>query len=227
MLTRLGSDYRKSQSGSSVIEVMIAMAIFIIIAASSVVTILGSFTTTRLAKEETLATLFAQEGLEAVQSIRNQAWSNLVVGTYGLENSGGNWIFAGSPDLDPSGKFTREAVIVAVERDTGGDIVSSGGIVDNDTVQVTVNVNWSFTPTRQNTVTLDTYLTDWQHGQGSGSGGGGGTTTCSQYCLGLSYSGGTCRQNSQQCSNNSEVHESGGDILCTGGASADTCCCVP
>lgn len=52
-------------------------------------------------------------------------------------------------------------------------------------------------------------------------------TTCAQYCQGLTYSNGTCRANSNQCTVNGETYESGGDIYCTGGFSADSCCCNP
>jgi len=50
---------------------------------------------------------------------------------------------------------------------------------------------------------------------------------CNNYCMGLGYSSGICRRNSQQCSNNGEVWESDGDVYCTGGPSSDTCCCRP
>ena len=52
--------------------------------------------------------------------------------------------------------------------------------------------------------------------------------TCSQYCVSLGgYISGTCRQNTAQCTGNGEIYESGGDMFCTGGPSADTCCCQP
>jgi type II secretory pathway pseudopilin PulG len=52
-------------------------------------------------------------------------------------------------------------------------------------------------------------------------------STCPLYCTGLGYSGGTCRANPTQCVSNLEIYQSGGDTFCTGGASADTCCCAP
>lgn len=53
----------------------------------------------------------------------------------------------------------------------------------------------------------------------------GGADTCTSYCSSLNYSSGTCRQNADQCLENSETHESSGDQYCTGGPSVDTCCC--
>jgi prepilin-type N-terminal cleavage/methylation domain-containing protein len=57
--------------------------------------------------------------------------------------------------------------------------------------------------------------------------GGTGATPCSQWCEDLEYSYGTCEQNAQQCISNGGTHEPGADELCTGGANADTCCCMP
>jgi len=52
-------------------------------------------------------------------------------------------------------------------------------------------------------------------------------STCQQYCVSLgSYAQGTCRKNSAACNTNSETHQSGGDLYCTGGADFDTCCCL-
>ncbi len=58
------------------------------------------------------------------------------------------------------------------------------------------------------------------------AGGGGGTITCDSYCQGLGYGGGVCRNHWRSCLWNDEAYESGGDQYCTGGPSADTCCCT-
>jgi prepilin-type N-terminal cleavage/methylation domain-containing protein len=52
--------------------------------------------------------------------------------------------------------------------------------------------------------------------------------SCTSYCASLATnSSGTCRNNPNSCSQNGETHQSGGDIYCTGGKNADTCCCAP
>ncbi len=50
--------------------------------------------------------------------------------------------------------------------------------------------------------------------------------TCSNYCIENRYDSGTCRINWSLCRDNQEVNEPVGDVYCTGGQSADTCCCV-
>ncbi len=49
-------------------------------------------------------------------------------------------------------------------------------------------------------------------------------TTCGNYCMNNSYLGGVCRQNAQQCLNNSETYESGGNGYCPGPPQTHCCC---
>jgi len=210
--------------GQSIIEVIVAVSILVIIAASSVVAILGAFSSGRLAEEETRASLIASEGLEAVQSIRNQSWSDLIDGLYGLENLDGAWVFSGNEDTDPTGKFTRTVELLPVRRDLTGDITQSGGIVDEDTKEVIINVNWAFTPGRINDVRIRTYLTNWQEAVDPNTAIGGTITTCNDFCQGTGYVSGLCRKSQNECSSNSETYEEGGDQFCINKPN-DTCCC--
>lgn len=50
-------------------------------------------------------------------------------------------------------------------------------------------------------------------------------TSCLQVCQNNNFTQSACRQNAQQCVINNEIYISSGNIFCTGGASADTCCC--
>lgn len=51
--------------------------------------------------------------------------------------------------------------------------------------------------------------------------------SCGEYCGSIGFGSGICRQNSTQCDKNNSTHQSGGDNYCTGGTSADACCCAP
>ena len=155
----------KKNLGFGIVEVIVAMSIFIIIAVTAVTTIIGSFSTNRLGDEETKATLIAQEGLEAARSIKNQGWANPFLGTLctsgcGVSISGGVWSWLGSSNT--SGNFTRIITVANVQRNGGSDIVTSGGTDDPDTKKVTSTVTWNFTPARNNTVSLATYLTNFR-----------------------------------------------------------------
>jgi len=218
---------KKFFAGQSVVEVIIAISIIVIIAASSVVAVLGTFSTNRLGEEESQAAYLAAEGMEAVQSIRNQGWSGLTDGTHGLINTSGVWEFSGSEDTDPSGKFTRTVEISPVIRNLNEDIVSSGGAVDPDTKKVMSTVSWNFTVARQNTVSYTSYLTNWQNAVDPETASGPDITSCAQYCEAIGYPlGGVCRKNSSECVQNGETYVQPGDQFCTS-APNDTCCCTP
>ncbi len=197
-----------SSKGQSIIEIVIAVSLMMIIAAGSVTAILGSFNSSRLAKEQSQASMIASAGLEAVRSIRDQSWANLIDGTYGLSSASGTWAFSGSSDQDSSQKFTRSIT------------VSSGP--GDDTKTILSHVIWDFTPSRHNTVEMTMLLTDWQLTKPVT---GLGITACSDYCLSLSYISGTCRVNPSQCTSNSEAYVPGGNAFCTAPPD-DTCCCA-
>lgn len=189
----------RSHCGQSVVEIIIAVGLFSIIAGSSIIAILSSFSSTRLSEEYTMATAIATEGLEAAQSIRNQSWSALTNGAHGLSNSGGTWAFSGTTDIDASGRFTRTVTLSSVQRNNAGDIVASGGTVDAETKLVTASVTWNFTESRSNTVTLVQYLTNWQTGKNKPGIGG----SCAQQatCLAVDTSSVTLTNGNKRLSN--------------------------
>lgn len=204
--------------GQSVVEVMLAAGLFVIFSAGIVTAVLGGLDNNRVAGEQTIANQLASEGLEAVRSIKNQAYTNLVNSTgTGVAVTGGVWSFSGTNNIFD--KYTRVITVNDVLRDINGNIVASGGTLDPDTKKVISTVSWNVNSARANSVVLTTYLTNW--------GVGGGTpTTCNDYAIQQGYAGGTCRQNTTQCTNHGETHLSAGDVYCTVPA-ADICCNLP
>ena len=179
----------RRQAGFSVIEVILAAALFMIIATGSITVILQGTDSNRLGEEQTVANQYAAEGIEAVRSIKNQGFSNLVNDTEaGVVRSGSNvWAFNGQPNntntFNPVGKYTRVLTVSDVQRNCNLDIVASGGAIDPLTKKITSTVSWNFTPSRANSVQLSTYLSDWKQPITSLLGGGvlvygdGGTTS--------------------------------------------------
>src|SRR3989344_6657629 len=157
------------KKGFSVVEVILAVFMFIIIAATGVATVIHSFSVNRQAEEETQATLIAQEGIEGVRSIKNQSWGNLTAGTYGLDTTGNVWSFDAGPDN--VGKFLRTIVISDVQRDVGGNIVASGGTPDPAAQKIDATVDWDFSDVRARSITLATYLTNFRKAISLGRGG--------------------------------------------------------
>lgn len=146
--------------GLGLIELIVASGIFAVIASTGIVIMLNSYTINRLADDETEAALYAQEGIEAVLSIRNQAWSNLSAGSYGLSSSSGYWRFSGSEDSYKD--MVRVATVSAVYRDSSHNVATSGGYLDRDTFKVSSQVAWNSVPVGKKTTTLTTFVTNFR-----------------------------------------------------------------
>lgn len=189
--------------GFSLVEVLLSVSIFGLLLIFLVGGLIYGQEGTALSGARTRATFLAEEGLEASRNIRDSGFANLTGGTFGLSNSTSHWVFSGSSDT--TDQFTRSITISSV---------------DANRKQIVSTVAWQQNPQRLGSVQLTTYLTNWKAGTSINS--------CTIYCQSVgSYSLGTCRENSQQCTNNNETYEAGGNPYCTGGSSEDTCCCKP
>lgn len=161
-----------NQSGLSILEVILASALFVIFATGSVRALLQNYNTNRLGAEYTVANQFASEGLEAVRSIKNQSFANLVnTAGCGLIRNGSNvWAFQ-SPTCtnntlvhSSSDNYIRTIKVEPVDRDDippAGNIVFPGGTLDPDTKKITSTVTWNFNSARPETLSLVAYLSDW------------------------------------------------------------------
>lgn len=144
--------------GQSLVDILLAVVIFSIGATGFVLVLSESFTTARVASETIQANSLIVEAVEATKSIRDESFHNLVDGTYGLDDTSGLWEFSGSSDV--IGKYTREVTISGIERDGNGDIVESGGTLDNRTKKITVDITWEISPTRTGEAQFVTFITD-------------------------------------------------------------------
>jgi len=134
--------------GQSLIEILVALSIFIAGTVTIAVLVLDANISSRQGIERTQAIALAREGLEAARSLRDADFDNLIVGTHGIILSG-TWMFSGSSDTQD--QFTRRVVITDI---------------DVDTKAVESSVNWQFTQPRQTSVTSTGYLTDWKQTHG-------------------------------------------------------------
>lgn len=168
--------YARGNSGFSVIEILLAAALFVIIAGGVIEVTLQGLQNNRGAQEQTQASQFLSEGFEAVRSIKQQGYANIInsAGT-GVVISGGIWTFAGTNNT--FGKFTRTITVGDVNRDGSGNIVASGGTLDPQTKKITITVTWNaIDAVHQNTISQTQYLTNWKK-RGVLVYGDGGTTT--------------------------------------------------
>lgn len=150
--------------GFSLVEVIIAASI-ITISVLSIVGVYSTFVKNTFDNTRPIqATYLAEEGVEAVKSMRDFGWnsniSSLTVGsTYRLyfNNSLNKWQATTTATLIDS-TFDRTIVLGTAYRD-GSDNLTVSGTADSNTRLLTVNVAW-INHGATSTKTLQTYITN-------------------------------------------------------------------
>jgi prepilin-type N-terminal cleavage/methylation domain-containing protein len=182
--------YLHWQRGFSVLEVLLASIIFVIFSSAAVMVVLQAFNANRIGQENSIATQFATEGLEAVRSIRNQGFTNIdgLASTYcssgaGVQLSGGVWTLkaaATSDTLSSDTRFSRVITICdAIRTATASSDLDTSGITYENVKKVTSTVTWKFKSAQStaNSISLVTYLTNWRSKKGGMLVYGDGGTT--------------------------------------------------
>ncbi len=131
--------------GFFLVEMLLTSAIFVLFLAGFSGALYYGLQSSSLAGERGRAMSYAEEGQEAVRSIRNANFANLVDGTYGLSYSSGAWSLTGSQDT--SGIFTRTVTVASV---------------GSNKKNVTVTVTWRQTPSRTGSVSMESRFTNWK-----------------------------------------------------------------
>lgn len=148
--------------GQSIIELIIAMAIFSLIGAAMIVMVVGSFTALVQGGEHTQAKALAQEGIEAVRAIKDRAWNENIYSTSSISVSSGQWVFDGEGTTETIGQFTRTISFDNVCRDSSDDITDCpGDYIDVHSKKATVSISWEIRPGVTNLVQRIAYLTNW------------------------------------------------------------------
>lgn len=144
---------RVGEAGFSLIEAILSVATFMLFVTALVGIYLSGTEGVDVAHDHQRASQIAREGAEAVRSIRDDDFANLIDGTYGLQISGGTWqLCTCADDID---EFSRQLTISSI---------------DSDTKEIEVSVNWQATKSREGDYKLVTQLTDWRQPTGVLSG---------------------------------------------------------
>ena len=154
--------YFRNQKGLSLVEILVALAIFALVASSVGVLVMDSYSSSQKGGERSKAEAFAQEGIEAVRSIRERGWNELPVGQYGLTSDKNYWRLTAGPDILDS--YSREIIIEKACRGPQGTIVSCSepdAALDLYTKKITSRVTWSGITGRPSEARLVSYLTNW------------------------------------------------------------------
>lgn len=152
----------KSPKGQSILEVIVAMAIFSLIASSMAAMAVGGFTALTQGGEQIEAANLAQEGIEAVRAIRDRAWNKNIYSKSSVAINAGEWVFSGEGTEETIGQYTRVITFSDVCRDALDEIVACpGSYNDVHSKKVTVAVSWPVRSGVVNSVQKISYLTNW------------------------------------------------------------------
>ncbi len=141
----LGSKTEFDSNGFSLVEVLLATALFAIIVTALIGAIAYAQESVAVSGHKPNAVLLAEEGMEAVRNMRDEDFSNLTDGTYGLNGSGEVWVLSEENDVTDD-FYTRQI-----------DISS----VSSNIKQINVTVSWQKQYGGTAAVTLTSYLTNW------------------------------------------------------------------
>lgn len=155
----------RKEKGFGLVEILIVGVVVAIGFVGIVAFLINSSGLIFQVTRNTEAVALAEEGMEAVRSMRDESWSSnidaLIAGTtYYPEISGNKWTLSSTDPGPINGLYTRTVVLGNVNRDPVTDDISSSGNPDDSTRQVTVKVTWSENQTTKD-VTLVTYITNF------------------------------------------------------------------
>lgn len=135
----------KREDGFVLVEVLLASSLFVMFLTAFAGVYFYGHQSQVLAGDRSRAVMYAEEGQEAVRSIKNNNFSNLIDGTHGLVYSNNAWNFSGTEDV--SGGFTRTTTITPI---------------DANRKSVTTTVSWQQTPSRTGSISLTGVITNWK-----------------------------------------------------------------
>lgn len=162
---RVPQKFRRA-AGIGLVEIVIAVGIFAAAGFALMALVQYSAAVMDNNLRRIQAAFLAEEGIEAVRHLRDQAWTNIgnsspVTPYYLVFTPGAPASWALTPVAPPaiSGTFTRQITLPEVQRSGTDDIVASGGVVDPNTLLVRVTVSWR-DRSEAKSLQLETYLTN-------------------------------------------------------------------
>jgi type II secretory pathway pseudopilin PulG len=138
-------EWSTTKQGFLLVEVLLASSVFILFLTAFAGVFYYGQEALVVAGNKSRAIMFAQEGQEAVRSMKNVNFANVSNGTYGLVYTNNAWSLSGTQDV--SGVYTRQVVISQI---------------DANRKNVIVNVTWQQTPQRTGAVSLTSRVTNWK-----------------------------------------------------------------
>lgn len=153
--------------GQSLIEVIIAMAIFSLIVVSIVGLVLGGLALLSEGGRFMQAENLASEAIEASRSIFRNDWSKSEISQSAITQSGGQWDFVGENTSEQIGQYTRTINFYPIYRNDFYDIVSSttpASYLDVHSILMKAYIEWEARNGKTNSVEKMAILSNWSAG---------------------------------------------------------------
>jgi len=149
---------RDNQKGQLFIEVLLAVALASLLVVAGVGVVSPSVRISTLSQDNEGASWLIQQQFEIIRSIRNEDWNSI--------GTNGTYSVADIPDLQLQNgprtydKFTISIIISDVFRDVNDNIVTTGGVFDDQTKEIMVRAEWDWLG-EPKTEEQIVYLTNW------------------------------------------------------------------
>lgn len=149
-------------AGQGLIEIIIAVAIFALLAASMISLALGGNMAILQGGEQLRAQSLANEALEAVRSVGARAWNELKYNQSAVATSSNQWILSGEGTDESLGNYQRQIVFSDVCRDALHNISNCPATyIDKSTKKVSVTISWQVRPGVNGSIVREAYVTNW------------------------------------------------------------------
>lgn len=135
-----------AKKGFSLVEVLFSIMLLGLTVSTVLVSLASQTSHVTSSNDELFAKSFAEEGIEAVRSIRDGGWSDLSPGTHGLSFSDGEWSFSGASDTQDG--FTRTVTVT--------------DLADHER-KIATNIAWKGSGGRDRNYSVSSILTDWRN----------------------------------------------------------------
>lgn len=133
----------RNKNGFSLIEVIIAITIFALVASGLTMLALGGFDGFNSSTKRSEAANFLNEAVVGSQVLAQTNWSSFTYQSSGIEKNGANWILKGEGTSDSLNGMTRILKIKNLCRSELGLYSDcSDSAIDAHAKQITVEVNW-------------------------------------------------------------------------------------
>jgi len=130
------------KNGFALVEILVCMAVFSMVIFAVAQLFWVSQEAANLGREKLKASGLALEYQEGLKNLQRNSWDSLVNGRHLLQNVSGDLTLVPTEGAETLGRFSRYLIIETALRDQNGNIVSSGGIQDQSTKKITVNISW-------------------------------------------------------------------------------------